>query len=1478
MPMPRQCSARPPSLIVGIGASLGGAEAIHSILQGLRGEVSFAIVIVQYLSSEGEELPPDRLTAFTELGVRKVVGVTDVQAGAIYLAPARAGLLIRDGQLRACELPEGVRYTPIDQFMMSLAADQKELAVGMILSGGGTDGTLGLKAISAAGGMTMVQASESAELPSMPEAAASLGIVDYILPPELLATELLRHAEQMQSAPGSHPSSELTRQIIASIPAIAAAIEKQTDTDFKHYKTTTLVRRIRRRIQVLKIQSVDAYIELLNTSRDEALRLFRELLISVTEFFRDPEAFQTLAEQVLIKRLKDRKNDDPMRIWVAGCATGEEAYSAAILVLEAMERSARRVPVQIFATDLDDRALQFARAGSYPVGIQDQVSPERLRRFFTKRAGRYFVNKEVRDLIVFSTHNLIGDPPFTKQDLILCRNLLIYLGSHLQKKLIPLFHYALKPAGHLFLGPSETLTGHKELFSAIDAKQRIYQRKVTAIGGPSIGDLPSLSLGRYVSGTESDEKEVDLFQFGQRISLDEFAPQWAIVDDDAQILALSADPSDFLRLSGGSFTNNIINLAHSGLKLGLRAAFFEAKKIRRRVVVEDLSVPVEGGIQRVNITVQPMPEVGEDASLHYVAFQKIGEPIRLDDEIKVGAPSIDNDKARSLIGQLESELVSTRRNLERTVRELETANEELKASNEELLSMNEELQSANEELETSKENLQSSNATLARSNSDLENLLRSTNIATIFLDKNHCIRNFNPSATAIYALLLGDIGRPLDDLSHHAKTMPPLRSEIQLADPDHSIEDTVEFDDGRWYIRRVHPYRTASQTAEGIVLTFTDVTELRAGKQRLEMALHGGKLGAWELNVKENVAWCSPRHDEIFGYQEPCANWSLDAFMSHVHADDVESMKAFFQQASTQEEWSFECRIHRCDGEVCWISAHARNVHDEAGIATHMYGTVADITEAKQALLAVEQSEQQFHILADNIAQFAWMAEPSGDITWYNKRWYDYTGVTIDQVYGWGWMSVQHPEHVDRVVAKFKLALEEQTDWEDTFPIRRHDGEYRWFLSRMIPIRDTRGNVVRWFGTNTDITEQKVSEEELKQARQLAEAANRAKSDFLANMSHEIRSPMTAILGFADLLNISEECEREKVETIRRNGQFLLELVNDILDLSKIEAGKVTVEAVEFDPTRLLEDVSSLMSVRAVESGLQLQVIYNDPIPAAITSDPIRMRQVLINLVGNAIKFTEEGGVTLRMRYEEASKQLYFDVVDTGIGISKAQQRKLFRPFQQADSSIVRKYGGSGLGLAISERLAELLGGHIEVRSIQGQGSTFSLVIPCEGEIEFARGIDRISGMLDATVQNRFQAMVEKRESASNSGRLEIRALIVDDRRDIRFLTQHFVRQLGGEVLLAENGVEALKTILTEEHAGRRIDIVLMDVQMPEMDGYTAVRTLRERGFGRPIIALTAHAMDSDREACFAAGYTDYLSKPIDLEKLTETLRRYSSA
>ncbi len=645
------------------------------------------------------------------LGAEIVEHSVKLRSNCVYIACEPAVLTIEHGTLHIAPLPASGLPAPADHFLSSLADDLKQQAVGIVLSDATSDGLLGLKSINDAGGMTIVERPTDGQAAGLSLTQINSSGIDHVLPLADIAIELGRYCAHVLSFNEDEGESELNKQIIEAIPMIADAVERHTSHNFRHYKVSTLARRVKRRMQVLKQPSVSSYVDVIAASRDEAGKLFRDLLISVTCFFRDPDAFQAFETQVVPKLLANRQNEDVLRVWVAGCATGEEAYTLAMVLNDAIERSRQPISLQIFATDLDERALQVARSGSYPVAIAEDVPADRLKKYFIKRGMRYVVSKPLRDCVIFSSHNLISDPPFTKLDLISCRNLLIYLGAHLQKKLIPLFHYALRPGGFLFLGPSESMSNHKELFRTISAKHRITQRKSTSISSPPHDALRG-TLARSPQVTDQSA-QIDLHQLGQRIALDEFSAQWAIVDEDAQILSLSADTSPFLKLAEGSFQNNIIKMASAGLRVGLRTAFAEAKRKKRQIVHDNLSLRTSAGIQRVVVTVQPMPQVGQDSGLYYVAFQTVGKPLVRDtEESSSGELNLAGPNNAALVEQLERELASTREDLERTVQELETANEELKSSNEELLSMNEELHSANEELETSKEEIQASNDAL----------------------------------------------------------------------------------------------------------------------------------------------------------------------------------------------------------------------------------------------------------------------------------------------------------------------------------------------------------------------------------------------------------------------------------------------------------------------------------------------------------------------------------------------------------------------------------------------------------------------------------------------------------------------------------------------------------------------------------------------------------------------------------------------
>ncbi|UQA58478.1 CheR family methyltransferase [Polyangium aurulentum] len=816
-----------PRIVVGIGSSVAGFEALEELLAALgdRGG-DMALVVVQHLDASQTSFLPDLLRTRTSMPVHEARNAMPLERGHVYVIPPSALLTIEDDRLHVTVAESAEQLaTPIDDFLRSLAAARGHMAVAIILAGTGIDGTIGIKAITDAGGMTMAQDVASARYDSTPRHAAILGVADHVLPPARMPAELLAHCRHLASLQKDGSTERLRRDIAEVLPTICDLLYQHTDLSFHHYKTSTLLRRVERRMQVLQVPTVAEYVDRLRASREEPHALFKELLIGVTAFFRDPEAFEALAREV-VPRLLERRS--PVRIWVPGCATGEEAYSIAMLVSEHLERIGDAPEFQIFATDIDDRALAVARQGIYPQSIAESVSRERLERFFVKRGNHYHVKKELREYCLFSAHNIISDPPFSRLDLISCRNLLIYLGPQLQKKLMAVFHYALRPNGYLFLGPSESITSHEELFLPVNAKSRISQRKPTAIRPSAVLSRTESYRGGVATLEAGAPVESDLAQIAQRVVLDEFAPKYAVVNEVGQILCTSGGTGRYLEASAGAFQNNIVSMARAGLRVGLRAALAEAARARRAVIHDDLSVGTDAGVQSVKLIVQPMPRLGEPQGLYMVVFQDLGGPMVRDrDRPDIGA----SEHAATVIEHLERELTSTRADLEKTIVDLETSNEELKSSNEELLSMNEELQSANEELETSKEEIQVANEALARAHTDLQNFFASTRIATIVLDETLNIQSFTPAVAEIYNLITSDIGRPLAHITHRAVEMPPLPDPASLRNATAPIEHELRTIDGHWYMRRVLPYRTHEDQTQGMVITFTDVTALRESER-----------------------------------------------------------------------------------------------------------------------------------------------------------------------------------------------------------------------------------------------------------------------------------------------------------------------------------------------------------------------------------------------------------------------------------------------------------------------------------------------------------------------------------------------------------------------------------------------------------------------------------------------------------------------
>lgn len=784
-----------PALAVALGAP-GGPEALGAFLRGVEAGLDAAYLVwppaeVQTTAALCKEHCPLPL----EVGAEGTL----VKGDRVYVLPRGATVARHRGRLRITARKDDVNGS-LDRLLADLAKSAGSASVGVLLAGGGEEGALGLSAIRQAGGWTLAARS----------AAGYFG-VDAALEPAEMAAELKSYAVHLTAAfPEAVPDEVLEE--------ICACLRETTGHSFKDYKRSTVGRRVLRRMRILRTAAPLDYLERLRRDGSEADELVRELLIGVTGFFRDPEAFGVLERRVLPELLR-AAGPGGVRVWVPGTASGEEAYSLGMLLLEQSRGLAEPPSLQIFATDIDERALARARAGSYPLSIARQLSPERLDRFFTRRGNNYLVDRTLREICLFSRHNLATDPPFSRVDLISCRNLLIYLGPQLQKRVFPLFHYALRPGGYLFLGTAESVGMHEDLFRTVEARHRIYQRKA----GPATAGVNLDSPARFSSPVGRFER-VEGDQVGRLVRstlLEQFAPAYAVVDEDRRVHSLSEGLSDYLALSEGQFQNDIVRLCRTGMRVALRAALAEAVRDGVRVTRENLRVGRGAKARGVRMTVCPLPALAGER-LFVVVFEE---------QLVPDHPTPRDEDSDRLIEHLERELQDTRQDLERTIQELEAANEELKSSNEELLSINEELHSANEELETSKEELQARTDSLSRANSDVQNLLSSTQIATIFLDDQLNIRGFTPAATTIYNLIASDVGRPLSHITSRAESMPPLPAPSEL-EGRAAAECEIRLPEGRLFLRRLTPYRTEQGVSEGMVVTFTEVTALRESERQ----------------------------------------------------------------------------------------------------------------------------------------------------------------------------------------------------------------------------------------------------------------------------------------------------------------------------------------------------------------------------------------------------------------------------------------------------------------------------------------------------------------------------------------------------------------------------------------------------------------------------------------------------------------------
>ncbi|WP_438020635.1 CheR family methyltransferase [Sorangium sp. So ce315] len=935
-------------VVVAFGASAGGLDAFRTFLSAMPPDSGLAFVLAHEDPHQASVMP-QLLGPHTAMRVQEAADGMSIAPDHVYVAPPSAMATVHDGVFRLSKLAEPREHrAAMDALFRTLAEDSEQRAVAVVLSGSGHDGAIGLKAVREHGGLTIAQHPATAHHPEMPRHAIATGLVHHVLAVRDMPAVLLEHARRLLVE--GERGRLLEEEIAARLPEICALLLERTGHDFRQYKRTTLLRRVQHRARVLRATSAADYLALLRREGDEPVQLVRDLLIGVTEFFRDPDTFEVVRQELVPALFAERGADRPIRVWVPGCATGEEVYTIAMLLTEHIASLPAAPRVQIFGTDVDDQAIESARRGRYAEEATQHVSPERLARFFVaEEGGARSVTKEIRDLCVFSRHDLVQDPPFSRLDLISCRNVLIYLEGELQRRVLGVFHYALVEGGYLLLGPSESVSQRSELFRAVDGKRRIFQKKRGALHAPARPPFAERGGAERRAGEASRgpwPPDQSIERTIERRLLERYGPPCVVVNEQGDIVYLSGETGKYLAPSTGALDVNVSSMVLRALRPEVRSAVHRAVRMREQVVHENIAVETIAGTQRLNLVVRPLGDLEDELGLFVVLFDELRPAARGE-----APPPGPRRESASLVDQLEHELKATREHLQTTIEELETSNEELKSSNEELLSMNEELQSLNQEFEALNAELKAKIEQLDAANSDLQNLLLSTQIPTVFLDEELRIRRFTPAATGVFRLIEGDVGRPILDIAARfdaSSLVPDAREVLRTLAPR---EREVHLDDGRCcYMMRILPYRTLANVISGVVVTLLDVTSLKEAelqRGRLAAIVESAEQAILGATVGGAITTWNAAAERMFGYSEREA---LDRPVHILVAPErADELRAVLERVAHGERVDpiETVGVARGGGRVD-VSINLAPIHDAAGKIIGASAMVNDITRRKQ--------------------------------------------------------------------------------------------------------------------------------------------------------------------------------------------------------------------------------------------------------------------------------------------------------------------------------------------------------------------------------------------------------------------------------------------------------------------------------------------------------------------------------------------------
>ncbi len=1315
--------------IVGLGSSAGGLDALARFFGAMPSDSGMAFVLVQHLDPTHGSLMAELVGRYTSMPVVQVQADTPIEADHVYCIPPGRYLSIGARTLRlAAPLGTGSVRMPIDVFLRALAADVQEQAVGIVVSGTGTDGTIGLHAIKAAGGLAMAQDPATAQHDGMPRSAIAAGAVDQLASPEQMPRVLLEYLHRTHGrGAGEAPSASTLAD--EHLQGVLATLRERTDFDFRDYKRGMLERRIGRRMGLKHVDDLGEYVRLLREQPAEARLLFEDLLINVTSFFRDPEVWRELRERVIQPLVARLESGVPVRVWVPGCATGEEAYSMAMLLVEELEAARKTVAVQIFASDVDVAALAFARDGLYPEAVAADLSPERRRRFFVEEGLGARIGKELRESVIFARQNLLQDPPYSRLHLISCRNVLMYFEGAARRRILPLLHFALLEGGSLLLGSADGIGQDEDLFEALSSKAHLYRRV-----GPTRYDrvqFPTRAESGSTRPVDRGAHAPGARQFGalaRQLLLDRFAPACVLIDRRCEILFFAGATHDYLHQPAGVPTWSLMPRLRNGLQAKLRTAINGVLADGQRRIVAGAHVRRSDGWHRVQLTVEPVPMARDTDGLLLVSFvdEPRGSPVPTMLEV---AEQRDEPGTRAL----EDELRATREDLQGTIAELEGSNQELTVSNEEVMSVNEELRSSNEELETSKEELSSLNEELntvntqledkvdqlQRVNNDLDNLLTSTNIATIFLDTTLRVRRFTPVAIRLFDLSAAHVGHPVGDLARRCLD-PDLPSDAaQVLAHQHPVSKEVLSRDGRWYVRQVRPYRTHDGRIDGVVITFSDVAAEALQEARLyaEAIVDAVRQPLLVLDPGLRVQSANRSFYETFGMTPEASVGRVVTELCDCERG-VPALPAPLGEILRNGAPLVNVEVEHVVGTIGrrTLRLDTRTLARGGGRPDLILLAIEDITERKRTEVILRESEAMTRAGVRTAVDGMITIDERGTVLSFNPAAEQMFGYSGSEVIGQT-VAMLAPElgGADHAGPRFRPADPSVLGVGREIRGRRKDGSAVPLDLHVSAFDD--GVHRRFVGTLRDITDRKRTEEEGRRHQaELAHVLRVATIEHLASgLAHEINQPLAAIAneieacatyvraGTQEPRRLLASLEHAGAEALRAGGivHHLREFVQrspahlEVTDLSAVVRNAIQWFTRETEQARI--------TVRLDLTTMALRVCV----------DRIQIEQVLVNLLQNAIDAITDAVAETReitiytSRREDRMAEVAID--DTGIGFHAAAAERMYEPF------FTTKPQGMGMGLAISRSIVEMHHGQLSLMPrTAGSGTTVIMALPLD--------------------------------------------------------------------------------------------------------------------------------------------------------------------